>query len=89
MPLKKVHKVYGTQTKKLYEPPEFYNEIRPVGHVPTEEELRYFSNDLTVLAEALRAHINIYGLTIFEFPFVSKTSPTLNSSFALTFLIIG
>ena len=63
MPLKKVHKVYGTPTKKLYEPSEFYTEIRPVGHVPTEEELRYFSNDLTVLAEALRAHINIYGLT--------------------------
>lgn len=63
LPLKKVHKVYGTPTKKLYEPPEFYSAVRGPDHVPDDNELMYFENDLGVLAEALNVHIGIYGLT--------------------------
>ena len=63
LPLKNVHEVYGTPTKKLFEPPEFYARVREEGHSPDDEELRYFENDLAVLAETLNEHIKLYGLT--------------------------
>ena len=53
---------YGTPTRKVQEDEEFYNQIRPMDHKPTERELKYLENDLQVLAETLRKHIEIYGL---------------------------
>lgn len=61
-PLAYLHEVYGTPTKKLTEPPEFYERYRPDGHVPDEEEMAYFENDLQVPAETLNRHIERYGL---------------------------
>lgn len=60
--LEYLHNVYGTPTKKIHEDEEFYNEVRPVGHIPTEKELMYFENDLQVPAETINAHIEHYGL---------------------------
>lgn len=54
--------LYFTPTQKVQEPSSFYEEVRPVGHVPTQRELSYFENDLQVLAETLNAHIDMVGL---------------------------
>lgn len=60
--LEYLHGVYGTPTKKIHENEDFYNKVRPIDHVPTEEELMYFENDLQVPAETINAHIEHYGL---------------------------
>src|SRR5690606_5794754 len=62
MPLEYLHQLYGTPTQKIYEDEDFYNRVRPEGHIPTDEELKYMENDLAVLAETLNAHIKLYGL---------------------------
>ena len=57
-----LHDVYGTPTKKINEPQSFYLKDRPEGYIPDDEDLRYLENDLSVLAETLRKHIERYGL---------------------------
>lgn len=52
---------YGTPTKKIKEDSSFYNEWRSPQHEPTEEESKYFHNDLQVLAETLNAHFDWYN----------------------------
>lgn len=59
--LEYLHQEYGTPAHKVEVTQEFYERIRPEGHVPTAEELRYMESDLLVLAETLREHIRIYG----------------------------
>ncbi|NCC78976.1 MAG: hypothetical protein EOM07_05160 [Clostridia bacterium] len=54
--------IYGTPTQKLRESQEFYTRIREEQHIPDQEELSYFQNDLDVLFETLNAHIRFYGL---------------------------
>lgn len=54
--------IYFTPTQKVQEPQSFYEEKRPIGHQATERELRYFENDLQVLAETLNAHIEHVGI---------------------------
>jgi hypothetical protein len=54
--------IYSTPTHKIQEDKEFYESIRPIGHVPTEKELQYFENDLQVPAETLNKHIELFGL---------------------------
>lgn len=60
--LEYLHEFYHTPTRKIIEDEGFYNQIRPVDHVPTDEELKYLENDLRVLAETLNEHIKYYGL---------------------------
>lgn len=54
--------VYSTPTHKIIEDSNFYEEIRPEGHIPTEREMEYFENDLQVPAETLNKHIELFGL---------------------------
>lgn len=61
--LEYLHEFYHTPTRKIIEDNEFYNQIRPVDHIPTEQEIKYLENDLRVLAETLKEHIKYYGLT--------------------------
>lgn len=61
-PLEYLHQTYGTPTKKIHEDDEFYNTVRGEDHTPTSRELEYLENDLQVLAETIREHINFYGL---------------------------
>ncbi len=60
--LEYLHNTYGTPTHKIHEEEDFYTMVRPEGHEPTDEELKYMENDLLVLAETLNAHIRFYGL---------------------------
>lgn len=59
--LKKVGEQYNTKHFKIDEPAEFYEAIRPVGHVITSEESFYLREDCLTLAEALRNQIAKYG----------------------------
>ncbi len=60
--LEYMHNIYGTPTHKIHEDENFYNEVRPIDHEPTDREIQYMINDLRVLAETLNAHIDFYGL---------------------------
>lgn len=60
--LEYLHEIYGTPTHKLHEYSSFYELVRDESHIPTDEELNYFENDLAVLSETIRSHINLYGL---------------------------
>jgi len=62
IPLLYLHNVYHTPTKKIEEDSAFYDKARPIGYVPTEQDLLYFENDLQVPAETLNKHIEVYGL---------------------------
>lgn len=62
-PLKHLHYIYNTPTKKLREDSSFYELIRKRDHEPTDDELMYFHNDLKVLQEVLCEHIKYEGLT--------------------------
>ena len=62
MPLEYMPGLYGTPTQKIIEDSDFYNEIRPDGHEPTEREILYFDNDLQVLTETIKAHIGFCGI---------------------------
>lgn len=62
MPLEYLPGLYGTPTQKIIEDGDFYSEIRPDGHIPTDREDMYFNNDLQVLAEAITAHVAICGI---------------------------
>lgn len=62
MPLRELHNVYNTKTRKLDEGEEFYNRVRPLDHEITDEEYMYFYNDLKVLQEVIKAHVNYEGL---------------------------
>ena len=59
--LKKVGEQYNSKHFKIDEPSEFYEAIRPIGHVLTEEESLYLREDCLTLAEALRHQIDMYG----------------------------
>lgn len=58
--LKEVGEQYCSTYKKVEEPKTFYTKIRPVGHIPTEEELHYLKYDCLTLAEALRKQYEKY-----------------------------
>lgn len=60
--LEYVPNIYATPTQKIKESEAFYSRVRLKGYEPNEHEYKYLENDLTVLAEALRAHIDLYGL---------------------------
>ena len=54
--------IYMTPTKKVREDQAFYTKDRGEDYKLTEQDLTYFENDLQVPAEALLAHIDMYGL---------------------------
>lgn len=54
--------IYATPTHKVIEDKAWYTIKRPEGYTPDTRDLTYFENDLTVPAEALNAHIELYGL---------------------------
>lgn len=54
--------MYSTPTKKIIEDSDFYEQHRPEGYIPNKRELGYFENDLQVPAEALRKHVELFGL---------------------------
>lgn len=62
MPLKHLHQVYHTPTRKIAETEEFYDLPRDEDYEVTEDELNYFDADLRVLAETLMKHIDMLGL---------------------------
>lgn len=62
MKLERLPDLYGTPTNKLKEDSSFYNYVRPLDHELTDEEIKYFKNDLLVLAEVIEAHVEHYGL---------------------------
>ena len=84
-------RIYNTPTQKIQEQASFYDKVRPEGYNPTSDEIKYLEHDLTVLAEVLRSHIDLYGLAFkktqasqafdnFEkfFPFWRKRFPALD-----------
>lgn len=52
---------YNTETRKIQKDSAFYDRIRPVDHVLTDEEDEYLKADCRVLALALRAQLDKYG----------------------------
>lgn len=80
MPLKHLHHVYHTKTKKIEETADFYNRIRPVEYLPDDDEIKYFTHDLLVLAETLTKHIDLYGLS-FKKTQASQAFNTFSSTF--------
>lgn len=80
MPLKHLHQVYHTPTRKIEEESEFYERIRPVDYLPDDRELKYFTHDLLVLAETLTKHIDYYGLS-FNKTQASQAFNTFSQSF--------
>jgi len=52
---------YSTKDRKIQEDRDFYEAIRPEGHVLTERESKYLRADCEVLAEALRMQLNMFG----------------------------
>lgn len=61
MTLKEVALQYHLPVQKINENREFYERIRPEGHVLTEEEREYLKADCMILVGALRAQIDKYG----------------------------
>ena len=59
--LKKVGEQYNSKHFKIDEPNEFYEAIRPEGHVLTAEESLYLRGDCLTLAEALRKQVTLYN----------------------------
>lgn len=60
MKLADIGRQYNTGVQKIKEDKEFYERIRPVGHVLTEEESKYLKADCSVLAQALLSQLELY-----------------------------
>lgn len=59
--LDEVGKQYCKDFKKIELPQDWYDQIRPVGYVPTKLDREYQKNDCMTLAEALEGQFRIYG----------------------------
>ena len=59
--LEKIAIQYNTGVQKIKEDAEFYERIRPEGHVLTDEESTYLKADCQVIARALQLQYEKYG----------------------------
>jgi hypothetical protein len=80
MPLKHLHQVYHTQTRKIEEDETFYSRVRSVDYLPDDHEVKYFTHDLLVLAETLTKHIDHHGLS-FKKTQASQAFATFSQNF--------